>query len=137
MLVAGLAPDIWNLTSDTWHLTPGFRHLPGAKGRLTFMGSFLLDILEFIILALFVKAMTRSLGSLFGSSRIKIRTSAVRPADASSAAPHRGEMVRDPVCGMFVSTELSQRLGRGAQTLHFCSRECLEKYQKDAEHAAC
>ncbi len=100
------------------------------------MGSFLLDILEFVILALFLKAMARSLGSLFRSPRVHIRTSAGSATSAPSAAPHRGEMARDPVCGMFVSTELSQQLRRGTDTLHFCSRECLEKYQKDAEHVA-
>jgi len=41
-----------------------------------------------------------------------------------------GEMARDPVCGMFVSTELSQRLHHHGQTLHFCSRECMDRYQK-------
>jgi YHS domain-containing protein len=100
------------------------------------MGSFILDLLEFVILALFLKAMARSLGSLFRSPRIHIRTSGGAPPASPSAAPHRGEMARDPVCGMFVSTELSQQLRRGADTLHFCSRECLEKYQKDAEHVA-
>ncbi len=40
-----------------------------------------------------------------------------------------GETARDPVCGMFVSTEVSHRLTHGNQTLHFCSRECLERYQ--------
>jgi len=45
-------------------------------------------------------------------------------------------MARDPMCGMFVSTELSQQLTWGEDTLHFCSRECLEKYQKGAEHVA-
>jgi YHS domain-containing protein len=45
-------------------------------------------------------------------------------------------MARDPVCGMFVSTELSQQLRRGMDTVHFCSRECMEKYKKDVEHAA-
>jgi YHS domain-containing protein len=45
-------------------------------------------------------------------------------------------MVRDPACGMFVSTELPHQLKRGKETLHFCSRECLEKFQKDAEHVA-
>ena len=100
------------------------------------MGSFLLDILEFVILALFLKAMARSLGSLFRSPRIHLRTSVGRPAAPPSAAPHRGEMARDPVCGMFVSTELSQQLRRGSDTLHFCSRQCLEKYQKDTEHVA-
>jgi YHS domain-containing protein len=39
-------------------------------------------------------------------------------------------MARDPVCGMFVSTELSRRLNRGGQTLHFCSDECLEKFRR-------
>src|SRR5208282_4625714 len=100
------------------------------------MGSFLLDVLEFVILALFLKAMARSLGSLFRSPGIHIRTSGGASPTPPSAAPHRGEMARDPVCGMFVSTELSQQLRRGTDTLHFCSRECLKKFQKDAEHVA-
>ncbi|MGD0222433.1 MAG: hypothetical protein ABSF71_08845 [Terriglobia bacterium] len=100
------------------------------------MGSFLLDFLEFVILALFLRAMGRSLGSLFRSSQVHTPTSGEAPPVSRSAAPHRGEMARDPVCGMFVSTELSQQLRRGKETLHFCSRECLEKYEKDVEHVA-
>jgi YHS domain-containing protein len=38
--------------------------------------------------------------------------------------------VRDPECGMFVSTEVSHRLTHGNEVLHFCSQECLEKYEK-------
>jgi YHS domain-containing protein len=45
---------------------------------------------------------------------------------------HGGQTARDPVCGMFVSTELSHRLTLHGETLHFCSRECLERYQKEA-----
>jgi YHS domain-containing protein len=100
------------------------------------MGSFLVDLLEFVIFALFVRAMFRSVGSLFRSPRINIRTTARPTAPRPSASAHRGEMVRDPVCGMFVSTELSHQLRQGAETLHFCSRECLAKYQKDAQHVA-
>jgi YHS domain-containing protein len=48
-----------------------------------------------------------------------------------SATVIEGQTERDPVCGMFVSTELSHRLTRGKQTLHFCSRECLERYLKN------
>jgi YHS domain-containing protein len=99
------------------------------------MGSFLYEILDFVVLVLFLVAMARKLRSLFHSPRIHVRTSRAAPSATPSAAPHRGEMARDPVCGMFVSTELSQQLRSGAGTLHFCSRECLEKYQKDAEHA--
>jgi YHS domain-containing protein len=50
---------------------------------------------------------------------------------SDSAPVIEGQTARDPVCGMFVSTELSHRLTRGNETLHFCSRECLERYQKN------
>jgi len=100
------------------------------------MGSFLAEILDFIVLAAFVVAMVRKVGSLFSSPSVRVRTSGRAPSPAPSATPHRGETARDPVCGMFVSTELSQQLKRGAETLHFCSRECLEKFQKDTEHVA-
>ena len=42
-----------------------------------------------------------------------------------------GETARDPVCGMFVSKEVSHRLRRGQETLHFCSPECLDRFQKN------
>jgi YHS domain-containing protein len=100
------------------------------------MGSFLLELLDFVIFALFIMAMARKIGSLFRSPQVRIRTSRGGHPTAPAAGPHRGEMARDPVCGMFVSTELSQQLRRGPDTVHFCSRECMEKYQKDVEHAA-
>jgi YHS domain-containing protein len=43
-----------------------------------------------------------------------------------------GRMARDPLCGMFVSTEVSQRLTEQGTTLHFCSPECLERYRKES-----
>jgi YHS domain-containing protein len=73
--------------------------------------------------------LNRVLRSLFG-----------RPLDrgGSRSAPRggstpviEGQTARDPVCGMFVSTELSHRLTCGKETLHFCSRECLDRYQKN------
>jgi YHS domain-containing protein len=47
----------------------------------------------------------------------------------------RGETARDPVCGMFVSTEVSHRLESDGKLLHFCSPECLEKYRSEAAHS--
>ncbi len=47
----------------------------------------------------------------------------------------RGRTARDPVCGMFVSTEVSHRLVQGNKTLHFCSQECLDRYEKKAASA--
>jgi YHS domain-containing protein len=72
---------------------------------------------------------------LYGALRhvLAPRMAASRTRGASNAAGGRsavrGEMARDPVCGMFVSTELSHRLKSRGQTLHFCSEECLEKYR--------
>jgi YHS domain-containing protein len=51
------------------------------------------------------------------------------PDTAGGASDVRGKMARDPVCGMFVSTELSHRLKLRGETLHFCSEECLQKYR--------
>jgi YHS domain-containing protein len=96
------------------------------------MGSVLFDILEFVAMLLFLRALVRNLGSLFSGSRIHVQTTRSASPPRPPASPHRGEMARDPICGMFVSTELSHRLTRGSQTLHFCSPGCLEKYQKEA-----
>ena len=54
------------------------------------------------------------------------------PAAAQTAAHPQGEMARDPVCGMFVSTEVSHPLKWRGQMLHFCSAECLEKYKSQS-----
>jgi YHS domain-containing protein len=56
------------------------------------------------------------------------RKSADAPQPGTAGAP----MVRDPQCGMFVSTEVSHRLKKGGETLHFCSQDCLEKYRSRA-----
>jgi YHS domain-containing protein len=100
------------------------------------MGSFLLDILEFVALALFLRGLFRSLRSRFPFPVIRVGGSAGVPPSPASPGPQCGETARDPVCGMFVSTELSQKLRHGGETLHFCSPTCLEKYEKDTEHVA-
>ncbi len=80
-----------------------------------------------VLLAVALRVLGQLLRHLFAAPRIHFWFS-------RSAGPPRqttrGETARDPVCGMFVSTELSHRLTAGGQTLHFCSRECLERYQK-------
>ena len=59
-----------------------------------------------------------------------------RRVPRSEAPPSlKGETARDPVCGMFVSTEVSHRLKRGNETLHFCSQECLDRYQAEVAHS--
>jgi len=36
---------------------------------------------------------------------------------------------------MFVSTEVSHRLTEGGKVLHFCSKDCMESYEKRAAKA--
>ena len=46
-------------------------------------------------------------------------------------APHvsaGGELKKDPVCGTYVSTSASITRTVGGQVVHFCSKECRDKY---------
>lgn len=68
----------------------------------------------------------------------RAKQGARRAASARSsrqAPPSKGRTARDPVCGMFVSTEVSHRLVQNGKTLHFCSEDCLAQYQKKAARA--
>jgi YHS domain-containing protein len=89
-------------------------------------------VFEFILAWVVWRFLSRGLQQVFGA---RIRTNPSDPPFYTDPSKARrptitGKTARDPVCGMFVSTELSQRLQRNGQTLHFCSRECMERYQK-------
>jgi len=100
------------------------------------MGGLLLDILEFVALLLFIRALVKNLRSVFGGSRVQFHVSGARSRSNPQPQPHNGETSRDPVCGMFVSTELPHQLRQGSETIYFCSPECLARYQKDPTHVA-
>jgi len=44
-----------------------------------------------------------------------------------------GEMVKDPVCGAYVSKNSDIRVRQGDTILNFCSYDCREKYLKRLE----
>ncbi len=91
----------------------------------------LLYLFDLIFAVIVVRLVGLVLQRLLGWPRVNSRNS--RSArQARAPEPREGQTARDPVCGMFVSTELSHRLTRGGQTIHFCSNECLDRYQKDA-----
>jgi YHS domain-containing protein len=92
----------------------------------------LLYLFDLVVVTLIGWILARIVQRLFGvaiQGPRAPRPSAPRGTQRSAIA---GETARDPVCGMFVSTELSHQLRRNGQTLHFCSRECLERYQANA-----
>jgi YHS domain-containing protein len=43
---------------------------------------------------------------------------------------------RDPVCGTYVSPEISLKLEKSGQITHFCSAECRDRYARPAARAA-
>jgi len=49
--------------------------------------------------------------------------------------PKAKKLFRDPVCGTYVAEDISQTFSssQSSEKLHFCSRDCMEAYQR--EHA--
>jgi YHS domain-containing protein len=95
------------------------------------MGAFLDAVMDLIFLAGVVWTISRTIRGIMGSASKNVRNG--RQSGQSRAANARKvQTVRDPVCGMFVSTEVSHKLTIGNEVLHFCSRECLESYERKA-----
>jgi YHS domain-containing protein len=95
------------------------------------MGRLLSYFVELVFVIVVAKMLGRALQGLFSPSPPRREDRAVEGEPRNSSPMRIGKTERDPVCGMFVSTELSHRLVRGSETLHFCSHECLERYQKE------
>jgi YHS domain-containing protein len=95
------------------------------------MGEFVGYILDALFALMMLRMLYGALRHFFAPRRTA--ASGTRGAATGTAASSAGgQMVRDPECGMFVSTELSHRLKKGGETLHFCSQDCLEKYRSRA-----
>jgi len=91
------------------------------------MGEFLGYLIDLVFLLWMARLLYAGLRRLFAAKVGAQGSRGASSARPAGAAP--GEMARDPVCGMFVATEVSHRLKWKGELLHFCSQECLEKYQ--------
>ena len=78
----------------------------------------------FFLLRFLWKLIRRLIGGVQATKKRHDRKSSI-PFSGPS-----GKTFRDPVCGMFVSTELSYNLKLGSGAVHFCSAECMKKYQE-------
>jgi YHS domain-containing protein len=87
----------------------------------------LASLFEFVLVILVGRLLGRAVERLWGRTHGR---GGFPSADGSPRRTVEGRMARDPVCGTFVSTDLSQRLDQGGETLHFCSRDCRERYEK-------
>lgn len=99
------------------------------------MGRLLAYVFNFIFVIVLGWIISRVVQHIFGRNP-NPRGSRRSAAGRQSGPTLGGETARDPVCGMFVSTEVSHQLKRGSETLHFCSQECLDRFQTEANHSS-
>jgi len=92
---------------------------------------FFLYLIDLVVLFFVLRRLLDVFVHLVRGRRVQFRTSTAGFDRGEGPRTIRGETARDPICGTFVSTELSHRLKQGDHTLHFCSPECLERYQKN------
>jgi YHS domain-containing protein len=80
-----------------------------------------------IVLPLLVFLFLRSiLKNLFGGVR---RAAAPPSTPRDPVAVSGGELKKDPVCGTYVSTALAVTRKVNGELVHFCSKECRDKYR--------
>jgi YHS domain-containing protein len=91
-------------------------------------------ILDLFFMLGVVWTISRAIRGLMGGARQRPGRGPSGPAQRAAKAT-QGRTVRDPVCGMFVSTEVSHRLVQGNKVLHFCSQECLDAYERKGAKA--
>ena len=78
-------------------------------------------LLEIIVLLLVIRAAWRMVGSM-----IKV-SAGTRRTDASGE-PRAVKLVRDPVCGTYVSADSAISDGKN----YFCSEKCRDEYRSHA-----
>jgi uncharacterized protein len=80
----------------------------------------LLARLLFIILAVWL--IHWFLSALSGNRR--------RPASKQKPSRTEGNMVKDPVCGMYMDPRLAIKHETGKEIIYFCSEECKDRFLK-------
>jgi len=89
---------------------------------------FLSRIVRYLFWVVVVVWGIRLLRWLFGHAIRDAGRASGQPEAASPETQGR-RLVRDPVCGMHVAEVLAIPLREGAETVHFCSTQCRDKYE--------
>ncbi|HEV2299857.1 MAG TPA: hypothetical protein VGR72_15225 [Candidatus Acidoferrales bacterium] len=90
---------------------------------------------RYIAWFVFAAAIAWLLKRIFASAA-RQQTVAANTRARVSPAPSPKLLYRDPVCGSYIAEEISHPWEQGSETLHFCSRECLEHYRAGDRIAA-
>jgi YHS domain-containing protein len=77
-------------------------------------------LLRFLFLILGLWLLRQVLGKIMKSAR--------PPGMDGNASVAPNNMVKDPVCGMYMDSRLAVRLENRKQSYYFCSEECKDKY---------
>jgi YHS domain-containing protein len=84
-------------------------------------------IVRFLFPLLLFLLLRAALRSIFTTRRTGIpRAGAQRSAPPVETS---GELKKDPVCGTYVSTSASVTRTVDGKLIHFCSKECRDKYR--------
>jgi len=84
-----------------------------------------MPLIKLLFGVIFLFAIRYVLSRLFGKRQVR------NPRPKGSTEPRRavsGRMVKDPLCGTYVATELAVPCKSEGKLLHFCSQECLDEY---------
>jgi YHS domain-containing protein len=90
---------------------------------LRFVVILLVSVLLITLLRAIMGVILRGFSDLLKSGSDKT-TSAHRSPDV----PVSGELKKDPVCGVFVSTASAAKKSVAGEVVYFCSAECRDKY---------
>jgi YHS domain-containing protein len=88
------------------------------------MGRFL----QFLLILLLIRIVWRAVTRLLGGPEFKT----VDDGSPGSRQPiYRGQMVRDPVCGVYIPKQSSVMDGEGEEIHYFCSEACREAFRRN------
>ena len=87
----------------------------------------------YLILTIFAITFIRAVIGLIGKAVAQLFEPENREFNRStpgrkSSGPQGGELVQDPVCGIYVSTETKLRTTSGGKNYYFCSEACKDKF---------
>ena len=92
-------------------------------------------MLRFAAWFVFAAAIAWLLKRIFASDGQR-QVSAAKERTRVEQAARTKQLYRDPMCGSYIAEEISYPWEHGSETLHFCSRECMEHYRAGARLAA-
>ena len=84
-------------------------------------------LLQFLALLFLVRYVFRSVANWLTEGAEQRR---VDGPDGGGKPVYRGQMVRDPVCGLFLLRERAVEDQAGGESHHFCSEKCRQAFRE-------